>query len=229
MQQLGIQSFLDQRHEFHLYAYDHIDGVPAGTTLCDASSIFPRERVFQHKQGFGAGSYSTFSNLFRYKLVLERGGWWVDTDLVCLKQFDFESEYVFATEREADSILTATCAFKCPRGAGILQYCLDVATSKNPDDLKWSEIGPYLFDDAVSRSSLRDHLVPPHVFNPINTWEFEDILRPDFDMSRLARSHGLHLWNQVWRHEQRDPDQAAHPDSLYAQLKHRHGVRDTAS
>jgi hypothetical protein len=228
MQRLALQSFLDHGHEFHLYAYDDIVDVPAGTTICDASTIFPRARVFEHKQGFGKGSYSTFSNLFRYKLILEQGGWWVDTDLVCLRRFDFTSEYVFATEREGDSILTATCAFKCPKGAGLLEYCLQVGTAKNSDDLKWSEIGPYLFDEAVGRFGLKDHQVAPHVFNPVNTWEFEDILKPDFAESRIAQSHAVHLWNQVWRHEQKDPDQAAHPDSLYAHLKRQHRVGEPA-
>ena len=226
MQQLGIQSFLDHGHEFHLYSYDPIDGVPAGATLRDGTEVFPRDRIFHHKHGFGKGSYSTFSNLFRYRLVLERGGWWVDTDLICLRPFDFAANYVFATEREGDAILTATCAFKCPAGAPFLAHCLDIALAKHPDDLRWSEIGPYLFDQAVTRFDLGMYRVSPGTFNPINTWEFEDILKPGFDASRLSDSHGLHLWNQVWKHEQRDPDADVHPDSIYAQLKRRHGIID---
>jgi len=224
MQRLSICSFLDHGHDFHLYAYDDISDVPSGTTLCDAAAIFPREKVFQHKQGFGKGSYSTFSNLFRYKLILDRGGWWVDTDLVCLRRFDLDADFVFATENEGGAALTATCAFKCPRGAPMLQYCLEIGESKNPDDLKWSEIGPYLFDEAVNRFGLTAHKVAPPLFNPINTWEFDDVLKPDFDVTRLSGSYGLHLWNQIWRHEQRDPDTTAHPESLYARLKRQYGV-----
>jgi hypothetical protein len=229
MQQLGIQSFLDHGHEFHLYAYDHIAGVPAGATVCDGTTVFSRDRIFRHKQGFGAGSYSTFSNLFRYQLLLDRGGWWVDTDLICLRPFDFAADHVFATELEGEAVLTATCAFKCPADAPFLAHCLEVALSKNPDDLKWSEIGPYLFDQAVSRFDLGRHRVPPRTFNPINTWEFDDIVKPGFDQARLDDSHGLHLWNQVWKHEQRDPDRDAHPDSLYAQLRRRHRVVERMS
>ena len=224
MQQLAIKSFLDHGHDIHLYAYDRIDDVPPGTTLCDATTVFSRDRVFQHKQGFGKGSYSTFSNLFRYKLVLERGGWWVDTDLVCLRPFEFQAAHVFATEMEGDAVLTATCAFRCPSGAPFLRHCLETGLARNPDDLKWSEIGPYLFHEAIIRFGLEEHRVPPATFNPINTWEFDDILKPDFDMTRLAGSSGLHFWNQVWKHEQRDPDEQVHPESLYAQLMRRHGL-----
>lgn len=36
--------------------------------------------------------------MFRYKLILERGGWWVDLDTVCLRPFDLDLEHVFASE-----------------------------------------------------------------------------------------------------------------------------------
>jgi hypothetical protein len=229
MQRLSIQSFLDHGHDFHLYVYGDLEDIPAGTTICDGTKILPREQVFQHRQGFGKGSYSTFSNIFRYALIFKRGGWWVDTDLVCLRPFDFAQEYVFATELEDAATLTTTCALKCPKGAALLEYCLHVANSKDPDELKWSEIGPYLFHDAVTRFRLLDHRVEPHVFSPVNAWKFNDVLKPAFEISRLANSHGLHLWNQMWRHEQVDPDQTAHPDSLYVRLKNRHGVQESIS
>ena len=31
MEQLTIRSFLEQRHEFRLYVYDRVEGVPDGT------------------------------------------------------------------------------------------------------------------------------------------------------------------------------------------------------
>jgi hypothetical protein len=68
--------------------------------LRDAADILPRDSIFCLSARLRKGSYSAFSNVFRYQLVLDRGGWWVDTDLVCLKAFDFDDEFVFATERE---------------------------------------------------------------------------------------------------------------------------------
>src|SRR5690606_9502875 len=75
LQVLSLQSFIAHGHEYHLYVYDPIENAPEGVVLCDASKILPRQSVFTYQKGFGKGSYSAFSNLFRYKLLLEHGGW----------------------------------------------------------------------------------------------------------------------------------------------------------
>jgi hypothetical protein len=38
------------------------------------------------RAGIGRGSVSAFSNLFRYYLLHQMGGWWVDADVVCLSE-----------------------------------------------------------------------------------------------------------------------------------------------
>ena len=96
MERLSIKSFLDNGHEYHLYTYDELKDVPAGTVIKDGNEILPASAIFKYKD---RPSYSAFSNFFRYKLLLERGGWWVDTDVICLKPFDFPEEHVFATEK----------------------------------------------------------------------------------------------------------------------------------
>jgi hypothetical protein len=223
IQRLSIRSFLEHGHQYHLYAYEEIADVPQGTTLCDASSILPRDTVFCYQDGFGKGSYSAFSNLFRYKLIFEKGGWWVDTDVVCLERFDFSDDFVFATELEDDgTVLLATCVFKSPAGSAYLDQCLGVCYSKNKADLRWSDIGPYLFDETVKTFGLASFQVPVHVFNPIHYFEFADMLKPTFDASRLANSNAVHLWNQMWKGHDIDPAKEAHPDSLYAALQRRY-------
>ena len=97
MEQLSIASFLRNGHEYHLYVYEDVKNIPPGTTIKDGNEILPASRIFQYKQ---QASYAGFSNFFRYKLVLERGGWWVDTDTICLKPFDFDAEYVFPKHLE---------------------------------------------------------------------------------------------------------------------------------
>jgi len=84
-QRLAMKSFIDHGHEYVLYAYDKFD-VPRGVELRDAHEILPRSRVFFYGEGAGVGrgSVSAFSNLFRYRLLHERGDWWVDADVVCL-------------------------------------------------------------------------------------------------------------------------------------------------
>jgi hypothetical protein len=220
IQRLSVQSFLAHGHKYQLYTYGDVDGVPAGATVCDASTILPADSIFCYQEGFGKGSYSAFSNLFRYKLLFERGGWWVDTDLVCLKPLGFDNPFVFATEYDDDFTLqAATCAFKSPARAPFLSYCIDVVLSKDRSTLQWGEIGPRLLDEALTRFELREYLVPVETFNPINFFEFRSITEAGFDMSRLARSHAVHLWNQMWKAGATDPSAGHEPDSLFAHLR----------
>src|ERR1043166_3453429 len=99
MEQLSIASFLQNGHEYHLYVYDAVKNVPPRAVIRNANEILPTPRVFQYKH---QASCAGFANFLRYKLLLERGGWWVDTDVVCLKPFDFADEYVFASERDGN-------------------------------------------------------------------------------------------------------------------------------
>ena len=223
LQILSINSFLSHGHEYHLYAYEEIADVPKGAIVYDASEILPSESVFSYKDGFGKGSYSAFSNQFRYRLIFEKGGWWVDTDVVCLRHFDFDDEFVFAMEHENhDTAVTASCVLKSPPRSEYLSYCLQVCEAKDKATLRWNEIGPCLLDEAVKRFDLTGHRVPVHVFNPVNWFEFSELLKPGFDMSRLTDSYAVHLWNQMWTNHNVDPDDDAHPESLYALLRKRY-------
>jgi hypothetical protein len=225
LQQLSIRSFLAYGHEYHLYAYRPIDGVPDGTIVRDASDILPVDSVFCYQEGFGKGSFSAFSNFFRYQLIFERGGWWADTDVICLRRFSFDEEFVIATQLDNDFTLQcATSVFKAPRGAPLMRYCADVVRGRDKRTLQWAEIGPILFDEAVTRFSLNAYQVPVAVFNPINWFQFRAIVEPGFELSRIADSYAVHLWNQMWKSENLDPEADPPSNSLYAILRGRYGV-----
>lgn len=223
LQVLSLRSFLAHGHEFHLYALEPIENVPAGIQLLDATAVLPRDRVFTYQRGFGRGSPSAFSNLFRYKLLLERGGWWVDTDVVCLRPFDLDADFVFASERAVDGRVTAaSCVIKSPAGADWLQYCLDAAERRDPSSLEWGEIGPRLMHDAITRFSLERFMVSTDTFNPIDYAAFAEFQTASFDHSRLDNSLAVHLWNQKWVSNCLDPDYGGAADSLYTSLRARY-------
>src|SRR5262245_15998828 len=78
LERLCLSSFFAQGHSVHLYTYDAIEKVPQGVTLRDAATVLPSSQVFRNRLGKGKGSLAAFSDLFRYKLLLDEGGWWVD-------------------------------------------------------------------------------------------------------------------------------------------------------
>jgi len=91
IEKLCINSFLKNGHPFHLYTYSNVKGVPKGTTILDANTIIPKSKIFRYANG----SVACFADYFRYKLLFDKGNWWVDTDVICLKPFNFKEKYVF--------------------------------------------------------------------------------------------------------------------------------------
>lgn len=99
---LTLNSFIHYGHEFHLWLYEPLENeLPAGVVINNANEIIPRNEIFTRKYNdpqfnIGKGSVgSPFSDLFRYKLLYEKGGWWVDMDITCLQALNLESEYFF--------------------------------------------------------------------------------------------------------------------------------------
>ena len=70
MSSFCLKSFVDHGHDFDLYTYDLTIAVPAGVRVRDASDLIYQNEVFVYQDGYGKGSPSAFSNLFRYKLLV---------------------------------------------------------------------------------------------------------------------------------------------------------------
>jgi hypothetical protein len=97
MELLCIKSFMAHGHNFHLYTYTPVTGVPEGCIVKDGCEILGSDMIFTYPNGPERGSYGGFANMFRYKLLFDRGGYWVDLDIVCLKPFDFPGPYVICS------------------------------------------------------------------------------------------------------------------------------------
>lgn len=215
MERLCIESFLRNGHEFHLYTYDQVDGIPAGAQVRDGREILPAERIFFYREH---NSVSGFSNFFRYKLLLERGGWWVDTDMVCLAPFDFAGDYVFGSEWSKGVPHVNCGAIRAPAGSEAMAFAWDVCNAKDPAALRWGETGPRLMAEVVERFGLQARVRAPDVFCPIGYMEWRELLDPR-PPALPPQAVGVHLWNEMWRREGVDKDASFDPGCLYEQLK----------
>ena len=213
MERTCLASFLRCGHEVHLYTYGDADGVPPGVVVRDGGEILPAERIFRYREH---DTVSGFSNFFRYKLLLERGGWWVDTDLICLRPFTFEGDYVFASELSKGAAVVTSSAIKAPRGSEAMKFAWDFCNARDPMSLRWGETGPALVQQVVERFALHDAVQPPSVFCPIPFWEWRRIVEIDVP---LGDAHAVHLWNELWRRNGVDKDASYEPASLYERLK----------
>lgn len=217
MEQLSIASFLGNGHEYHLYAYEAIADVPAGVSMRDAEEILPRSRAFQYSRH---KTWSGFANFFRYKLLLERGGWWADTDLICLKPFEFDVDYVFSSEFSVGRQMVNIGAIKAPASSEIMSYMWDVCQTKDPAKLVWGETGPALMGEAVERFSMQRYVKAWKTFCPVGFRDWTKLLDPD--PPDISESHAVHLWHEMWRAANQDKNARYHPDSLYEALRRKY-------
>jgi hypothetical protein len=217
MEKLSIASFLASGHEYHLYVYEKIKNAPEGIVLKAADEILPASMIFKYKE---CPSYAGFANFFRYKLLLEKGGWWVDTDHVCLKPFVFEESYVFASERLYGRDIPTSSVIKVPPGSEIMEFNWHVCQScADPSGLRWGEYGPRLMTAAIAKFKLEPFLKEKQAFCPLDHDQWDAVLRPRDVSSFGENTYSVHLWNEMWRRAARDKNASYAADCLYERLK----------
>ena len=219
MEQLSVRSFLAHGHPYHLYSYDAVPNLPAGAELRSAAEVLPASAVFRYSAAEG-GSFAAFSNLFRYRLLHERGGWWADTDVVCLRPFDFAAERVFAAERcRHGGEVCATCVFKVPAGDDACAECCERAQRDENRATRWGATGPALLGRVVRERALDGCVQPAGVFCPVDWWRAEDFQRP---VELPADAYAVHLWHEMWCWHGWRKDPCYPPQALYQRLHARY-------
>jgi hypothetical protein len=198
----------------------------------DANEILPASTIFTYPHGPERGSYGAFANLFRYKLLLERGGWWVDTDLVCLKPFDFSEAAIIASEANKDATNDATkvanAAMKLPPGHRVARHCYEFSRQCDRATLTWGATGPFLITRVVREHQAEDCVQPPEVFCPVPWWRWEDLENPNPRTCASfvsERTHAIHLWHEMWRRAGKNERTAPPPTSYLAALFMKHHDR----
>ena len=232
LERLSVASFIANGHPVHLYAYGPIEGVPAGTDLRDAREVLPEDAVFTYPEGFGAGSPAAFANVFRYKLLLERGGTWCDTDMVCVRPLDFleRMPYAFASQNmppypvETSGVRLNVCLMKAAAGSELARRCLDEAQAMAADraSLKWGMTGPDLVTRWAAPLGLQGYAVAPEVACPVDFFHLDMLVRHPAALP--AGACAVHCWNEMWRHHGLDKDAAYPPHCLYEVLKRRYAI-----
>lgn len=221
MERLALTSFVQQGHEVDLYTYGEVANVPDGVNVRDGAELLPEAAIFLYRDH---RSYSGFSNFFRYKLLLERGGCWVDTDLVALRPVTLDGEHVFASENARGGRHVTTSFIAAPAGSPAMERAWELCAAKDRTSIRWGETGPALLQQVVETLDLHRHVQAPEVFCPIPFPEWESLLDP-VPPALPGHAAAVHLWNELWRRAGRDKDAEFDPRCLYEQLKARYLTR----
>jgi mannosyltransferase OCH1-like enzyme len=211
MERACIQSWINKGYDYHLFTYDKINNLPEGVTIRDGREIISEKTIFKYNlpSERGGGSFSGFSNFFRYKLLLN-GGIWVDSDMYCIKLIpDFE--YIFVRER-CDYV--ASCILKVPPDSKFAQYCWDICCKKDVTQITWGETGPALVTEAINHLNLHEYIQDTEFYFPISCWDVYKFL----ENHPIPNSYTVHFWNEMWRREGQDKNAFYESGTLYEKL-----------
>jgi hypothetical protein len=217
MEQLCIRSYQAHGHEFHLYTYEDVEGVPEGTVIKDGRDIWLVNPDYYP-------SVICVSDFFRYRMLISKGGWYVDMDTVCLRPLDFECDYVFAAEDvlEDGSFLVCNNIIKAPAGSWFLWYLLGKLSGIDLSKWSWAATATGPMTAALYETGMDGGVFVPGVFNPIyHPHVPEFVSATPFD---LGDAYTHHWWRGGWERRGLSTDATYHPDSLYERMKARYGV-----
>lgn len=218
-----------------LYCYRLPEGIPDGIETADAAAIIPADQIIRYRNG----SYSLFSNRFRYELQRRALGTWVDTDLYMLRPLEDRQPYLLA--EEANGILNPA-VLRIPADSAILPQLLEpFVTDRVPPwlplrqrlrarwfrlirgktdlaGMPWGTTGPRALTAAVGAARLAAVPYPPAAFFPAPWQEASWIADPTRHPEEWigAQTIAIHLWNERIRQFKDDP---APPGSFLARLQ----------
>ena len=248
VERLSLASFVHHGHAVHLYAYEPIEGVPPGVTMRNAGEILARELIFQHRR---TRSIAPFADWFRYRLLSERGGIWADTDVVCLKPFDYAQPRVFGWQ---DDELINNAVIGLPAGDPLASWMAAACESPNRwlpyddfdmrvrklqrrflrgnhrGDIRWGESGPIGLTHAIEHFGCIAEALPAWHFYPVPHERFRSLFESPVHAGdiRLDDSRAVHLWNNLIEREGAGHKDAPFPrDCLFERLWARYVASDS--
>jgi len=192
------RSFLGRGHAFRPYSYQDVTGVPAGCERADAREILLESGVFSYPRGLGQGMYAGFADLFRYKLLLVWGGWWVDTDVVCPTREPPDAAVSLARE---DPNQVNIAIMHLPAGHPAMRAAYERAMAAG-QDIAWGDTGPPRVTEIVVRLMLEPLLAPAHAYYPVRWSEYTApilLQQREWVAERVAGATFLHLWSEMLR------------------------------
>jgi glycosyltransferase involved in cell wall biosynthesis len=187
---------------------------PLGVELADAADVVPRGLFEQVMQGT---EIRYFSDVFRYAVLYEHGGLWLDSDIVLLRPFPFRGDHFFNLQWRSgikgEHFVCGNVIYAKPFSPHLRRlYELSLQGFHAGDKRAFGEVGPKLLSDYIASdegAELRGSVASPMFFNSIDWTEIDRFGQP---MSELAdflgdeRVFGVHLWTAKQDPSSRDSE-----------------------
>ena len=251
LERLCIHSFCANGHDFRLWTYGNLQGVPENTApgkveVRDGNEIVPEDGIFSVH-----GSLSTFSDYFRWELLRKHGGWWSDVDIVCLRPLNVAAE-TFFVRWPLDAI--AVGLLKFPKGhffAGLIADACENPNKIVPWDTRriirrkikrrlmfWQdarkgqgvargEVGCVGAMRAMKHFGMLSEASPCFHLHMIERYDFNALFNAELSEvgilpPLLDAAYGIHISNEMMRLRGMDKNGDYHLDSPFEILKRRY-------
>lgn len=216
-----LRSFVLRGHKVLLHTYGEILDLPEGVQCVDANAIIPKNKIFKHNR---TGSYALFSDVFRYELLKQVSGVYVDCDVYCLKPVIIPpSNYLLGFESN-NKINGAVLAL--PHESQLLTSLLNAAYNpffvppwykksrqrrlklkktfgigQNIADMPWGVIGPDAITYFVKELNLLNQVQPIDIFYPVHYDCINLLTDPQLNIEDVtsSRTSCVHLYNEILR------------------------------
>lgn len=127
---LTIRSFLRYGAEFNLWTYKPVGNLPYGVKVRDGNEILSKDKFFRYPNTMFLPHTNTptnslvgFSELFRFKVMYECGGWYSDMDVTCLRPLsEHNTDYYF---RFHGILPAVTNILKAPAKSELMKLCYE--------------------------------------------------------------------------------------------------------
>lgn len=200
-----IQSWIKKGFEFHLWSYNKTQ--VEGAITKNASLILKEDQYFTYDGGHSAGSPVAFSNLFRAELLYQKGGLYVDLDMLCVNAFNFsDKRFVFSKQghnamdwlesKYGKKLSVATSIiYSKNKGEKIFKEWVKNINELRINKIKHGDLGPDLFTKLVIENKLEKYLYKKEYFCPADFYNFSLLLE------RKYNSWTVHLYSSMWEEE----------------------------
>lgn len=182
-----IMSYIYNGHEFHLYTYSHIDNVPSECIIHNANDILERNIELQDND---------FIQLFKYKLLYEKGGYWTDMDMICINKLNFNEPYVFSSElmiNTSNRSIVNSSLIKCPKKSDYALFSYNTYLNKPDNGTNQARF----LTDCIKKYGLEMYIKQWTIFCPVTTSLLDDLLKPK-KLKLDYKWNTIKLWDEFW-------------------------------
>jgi SEC-C motif/Alpha 1,4-glycosyltransferase conserved region len=218
LEQICLLSMLRQGHKVRLFSYYAISNAPTGIEICDAREIMPHHELLHH----ASGSSALGSDRFRYLIMKNGLGVWLDTDVILIKPIP-KHDYVFGWEDgnlingailylPPNSPLTGDLCefvnqqypippFYSDAERSSLEQGLKNGVPVDVRDLPWGVYGPKALTYFIRKNDLLNCSKSPDVFYPVHWRDAHALVSSRYDVcgAITASTVAVHLWNSALR------------------------------